>query len=165
MRTLYLMRHGKSSWDNLNLEDFDRPLNKRGKKDTHLMAEYFQEHQIEFDHIFSSPAQRAITTANIVAETLHFPIKNISSDPRIYEAGVETLIDVIGEIDSHYKSVLFIGHDPGLSWLASYLGDEEHINLPTCGVYALSFKTDSWKSLSKSQSKKLFFEFPKDLNP
>lgn len=165
MRKLYLMRHGKSSWDNPNLDDFDRPLNKRGKKDTHIMAEFFLKSNISFDHVFSSPAQRAITTANIIAEALHFPIKNISSDPRIYEAGVETLLETIAEVDPKYKSVLFIGHDPGLSWLAAYLGSEEHVNLPTCGVYGLQFKTDSWKSLIKAESKKLFFEFPKDFQP
>lgn len=163
MRKLYLMRHGKSSWDNPELEDFDRPLNKSGKKDTHLMAEFFRKQQITFDHIFSSPAIRAITTANIIAETLHFPIKNISSDRRIYEGGVETLLEIIGNIDPKYKSVLLIGHDPSLSWLAAYFGNEKHINLPTCGVYALGFKTDSWKSLTNAEGQKLFFEFPKDI--
>jgi phosphohistidine phosphatase len=162
MRTLYLMRHGKSSWDNHDLEDFNRPLNKHGKKDTHLMAEFFLKEQITFDHIFSSPALRAITTANIIAEEMHFPIKNISSDRRIYEAGVETLLEVIGEVDSMYKSVLLIGHDPGLSWLACYFGNEEHVSLPTCGVYAVNLKTDTWKGLTNTESYKLFFEFPKD---
>lgn len=162
MRKLYIMRHGKSSWDNHNLEDFDRPLNKRGRKDAHIMAEFFQKEEISFDHIFSSPAIRAITTANIVAESLHFPIKNISSDRRLYQAGVEALLEVIGEIDADYKSILLIGHDPGLSWLSCYLGNEEHINLPTCGVYAVSFKTNTWQSLTNAESKKLFFEFPKD---
>lgn len=162
MKKLYLMRHAKSSWDNPELADFDRPLNKHGKKDTHLIAEFFQSNALEFDLILSSPAKRAITTADIIAETIHIPTKKISSDPRIYEAGVETLLEVIAEISPEHKSVLFIGHDPGLSWLAAYLGNEEHISLPTCGVYALSFKTDSWKSLTKVESQKLFFEFPKD---
>lgn len=163
MKKLYLMRHGKSSWDNTELQDFDRPLNHQGKKDTHLIGEFFAKEEIKFDFILSSPAKRAITTADIIAETLHIPTKKISTNPRIYEAGVETLLEIIGEIDPHHKSVLFIGHDPGLSWLAAYLGNEEHISLPTCGVYALEFKTTTWKSLTEAESKKLFFEFPKDL--
>lgn len=157
------MRHAKSSWDNHELADFDRPLNKQGRKDTHLMAEFFQQQTITFDFIVSSPAKRAITTANIIAETLHIPIKKISSDHRIYEAGVETLLHIIGEIDPCHQNVLFIGHDPGLSWLAAYLGNEEHVSLPTCGVYGLSFNADSWHSLTEVESQKLFFEFPKDL--
>lgn len=162
MKKLYLMRHAKSSWDNPELQDFDRHLNKHGRKDTHLMAEFFQSKGLDFDLILASPAKRAITTADIIAEAMHIPIKKISTDPRIYQAGVETLLEIIKEIDPHHKSVLFIGHDPALSWLAAYLGNEEHISLPTCGVYALEFKTTSWNSFTEAESQKLFFEFPKD---
>jgi Phosphohistidine phosphatase SixA len=164
MKKLYLMRHAKSSWDNTELQDFDRPLNKHGRKDTHLMAEFLQTQQITLDLILSSPAKRAITTANILAEALHIPVKQISSDQRIYEAGVETLLEVLADIDSAHQHVLLLGHDPGLSWLAAYLGNEEHVSLPTCGIYGLQVKAESWKSLNKAEIKKLFFEFPTDLH-
>lgn len=160
MKTLYLVRHAKSSWKNPELADFDRPLNKRGNRDAPFMGEVLSDKKVKPDFILSSPAKRAKKTAIEIAEKIGFPVKNISFDEEVYEASMNTLLALIKKLDERDKSVMIFGHNPGLTMLNNYLSDHYIDNIPTCGIVAL--QTDKeWKEIGKNSFRFLFFEQPK----
>jgi len=110
MKTLYLIRHAKSSWDNHDISDFERDLNHRGKLDAPLMAKIIRQKKIKPDLIISSPAVRAINTANIFAGILDYPVEKIEANEKLYDAGLKELTDVVRNINDDKKSgfILFI---------------------------------------------------------
>ena len=159
MKTLYLIRHAKSSWKDLTLADFDRPLNKRGKRDAPFMGELLHDNEIFPDIIYSSPARRAKDTAQIIAQKVAYK-KEIVFDERIYEFNLLTLVRFIKEIDNNIQSAFVFGHNPTLNiFLEEYCDFDE--NLPTCGIAKLSFETDNWKKITPLTCELLEFEYPK----
>ena len=118
MKKIYLIRHAKSTWKNLSLDDFERPLNKRGKCDTPFMGELLRAKNILPDLILASPALRAKSTAEIIAQKLNV-LKKIHFDANIYEANSNTLESIITQIDDKYNNIFLVGHNPGLNMLAS----------------------------------------------
>ena len=160
MKTLYLVRHAKSSWKNQGLTDFDRPLNKRGKRDAPFMGEVLNDKKIHTDFILTSPAKRANKTAAEIAANIGYPIKKISFDEDIYEASFTTLLEVIKKLDDKYDSVMLIGHNPGLTVLNNHISDHYIDNIPTCGIVALQ-SDKNWSEIDKNSCKFLFFEHPK----
>ncbi len=165
MKTLFIHRHAKSDWGNHNLSDFDRPLNERGLRDAPDMASRLLDRGESIDHIISSPALRAITTARLVSKTLAFSESRIVEDKRIYDARVRDLLQVINETDDRFKSLILFGHNPGLSELTAYLSGMEAENLPTAGIAKISFDTDHWGAVSANTGKLLYIDFPKNQNP
>ena len=161
MKTLYLIRHAKSSWDNHDISDYERELNPRGKKDAPLMAMIIKEKKIIPDLIISSPAVRAITTAKIFAEELNYPIEKIEPIEIIYEAGIRELTDVIRSIDDVKTHVMIFGHNPGITTFSNLLGSEYISGMPTCSIVGLELNINSWKDAERYCGKTLFFEYPK----
>lgn len=162
MKRLYLVRHAKSSWKDATLEDFDRPLNKRGKQDAPLMGKLFKSHyKLSPDLIVSSPAKRAAKTAKVIAKEIGFPKKQIVYEGAIYEAGVPPLLSVIRKIDDSADQVMLFGHNPGLTMLAEYLIGVVVDNIPTCGIFCIDFDVDSWKEVGEGRGKEVFFDYPK----
>src|SRR3990172_9356587 len=98
MKTLYLVRHAKSSWKDVGLSDFERPLNKRGKKDAPFMAKLLRQQKIKPDLIISSPANRASATARIFCETLNYPFEDLLLEPRLYEASSHEILEIVKDI-------------------------------------------------------------------
>jgi phosphohistidine phosphatase len=139
MKTLYIIRHAKSSWKDMTLDDFDRPLNKRGKKDVVTMGRRLKERGVSPDIILSSPAKRAKETTKALSKEIGYD-KKIKYIDAIYEASPDTLEKILDSVDEKYETVFLIGHNPGLNMLAErYVGFNE--NLPTCGIVALKFDT------------------------
>ena len=162
MKKLFVIRHAKSSWKDYSLADFDRPLNKRGFLNAPFMGEYFKDRDIVPDIILSSPALRAKTTAEIIANKVKYK-KQILYEKSIYEADIDTLHNILTSLDNKYKSAFIVGHNPGLNLLVdSYVGFDE--NIPTCGVVELQIKSDSWKNINSKNIKLLSFNYPKKLN-
>ncbi len=159
MKTLYLVRHAKSSWKDKSIIDFDRPLNKRGLHDAPLIGSMLRSKKIDLELIISSPAKRAKETAKILANELVFK-GNILFDEEIYEASLDQLISKIKNLDENLNKVMLIGHNPELTNLANYLSKEFITNIPTCGVVALTIDK-SWKNISAKNCKIMFFEYPK----
>ncbi len=161
-KALYIIRHAKSDWG-FELKDFDRPLSARGFKDAPAMANRLHALTPEIDCLISSPAKRAITTAQIFADVLHIPIKDIQTRESIYEAGVESLLGVVNAIDDAYATVALFGHNPGFTMLTNYLGNANIFNIPTCGIVRLQFPhADSWAEVSGGTGETLNFMYPKD---
>ncbi len=161
MKNLVLIRHAKSSWDNPALDDFDRPLNKRGQRDAPVMAGRLKELDITPDLFLSSPAERAVTTARTVAEGIDFPIEKIVQDEDIYLASGEDLLSIISQSDDSIERLFLVGHNPGLTELANHLGDRPIDNMPTCSIYSLVFEITSWKEILFRKGKTEFFDYPK----
>lgn len=159
MKKIYLIRHGKSDWSNPDLEDFDRPLNKRGKRNAPFMAELLKQKNANPDLIISSPAYRTKKTAEIIKKGIAYK-SQILFDEHLYEASLGTILEIVNYIDDDYDKVFLIGHNPSLNMLGFYLvGFNE--NIPTCGILEIEFDCDSWREVNKKCAKLISFEYPK----
>ncbi|RXK03538.1 SixA phosphatase family protein [Halarcobacter bivalviorum] len=159
MKKLYIIRHAKSDWSNPNLDDFDRPLNKRGKKNAPFMADILRQKNANPDLIIASPAYRTKKTAEIIKK--HIAYKSpILYDEHLYEASLKTILEVINFIDDDYDTVFLVGHNPGLNMLGFYLVDFNE-NIPTCGILEIELDCDSWREVNKKRAKLLSFDYPK----
>lgn len=161
MKILYLIRHAKSSWDNQDQTDFERPLNKRGEHDAPLMANILNKKKVEPDLIISSPAKRAFSTALIFAEKLDYNLNSVKTDDRIYEAGMRELMTLVREIDNRNKTVMIFGHNPGLTSFTNLLGDKFIPGMPTCSIVGLEFDATKWAQVERHSGKIFLFEYPK----
>jgi phosphohistidine phosphatase len=159
MEHLFIIRHAKSSWKETGLDDFDRPLNKRGLRNAPAMAKRLYGQNISPDCILSSPAVRAKTTAKALAQGVGYKNK-ILYEKDIYEAGLETLLHVINKIDKKYRCVFLIGHNPGLNMLVEYLTNF-HGNIPTCGIVHLHLHCKDSQSINSSCTQFVSFDYPK----
>lgn len=160
-RELTLIRHAKSSWDDSSLQDFDRPLNKRGFKNAPEMGKRLARRNHRTDIIISSPAARAITTAEIIASEISFDSNNILREPEIYEAGLNALVNVVASIDDNYRHAILVGHNPGLTYLCNYLCNAQLDNMPTCSIVQIKFNIDTWAAISKHEGELVNFDYPK----
>jgi len=159
MKRLYIIRHAKSSWKDLNLNDYSRPLNKRGKKDAPFMGKILNKNGVFPDIIISSPALRAKTTAQSIAKEIRFT-KPLVYDEQIYEADLNTLLQLLLKLKKKDNTVFIIGHNPGLNTLADYFV-EFNENIPTCGVVELEFDCKKWDNISSKNAKLISFDYPK----
>jgi phosphohistidine phosphatase len=161
MKKLFLIRHAKSNWDESGVSDIKRTLNKRGKRDAPFMASLLKKEKIFPDMIYSSPANRAFTTAEIFAEEIGYPQKKIIIESSIYESGIRELEMIINSVDDKNNSVFLFGHNPTFTIYANHLGDKYIANLPTCGIVGIQFETNSWKKIERGNGKVFYFEYPK----
>jgi phosphohistidine phosphatase len=161
MKFLYLLRHAKSSWKHSQLDDFERPLNKRGRRDAPFMGEILKKREVCPDLVLSSPATRAAVTAREISLKIEYPVEKIVYLEPIYAAGINTLINIIEEIDGDVHRAMLCGHNPGLTGLANFIGDKPVANIPTCGIYGIEMDIASWHKIGEKCGKTIFFEFPK----
>jgi len=166
VKSLYIIRHAKSSWDNPLQDDLDRPLNDRGKRDAPRMAKRLKEKEIHPDLMLSSPAKRARSTARRMAKVFKYDKENIKTDRSLYHADEATLLSVIQQINNKHDVVMLFGHNPGLTdFVNSFMADELDIdNIPTAGVVAFRLDVANWKDVEWGKNKILFFDFPKSKN-
>ena len=164
MKRLYLVRHAKSSWDNPEQDDIDRPLSDRGHQDAPVMGQRLSERHIHPDAILTSPAVRARATCEKFAKALGFPQQKIKINMRLYHADEDQLLMAIKEL-KYFKvettSVMIFGHNPGLTEFANRLLDDTIDNIPTCGVVAGELYIRSWSDADWGCGKLEFFDFPK----
>lgn len=162
MKSLLLNRHAKSSWDNPQYSDFDRPLNDRGERDAPVMAQRLITKQQPIDLILSSPAVRALTTAQVFAEALNIPSDQIRKVDGIYLASTRSLLNIINGLADEFDRVILFGHNPGITDFANYLADAQIGNMPTCGIVKINFDTDHWSHVSAGTGVLKFFDYPKN---
>lgn len=162
MKYLYLIRHAKSSWENKDLNDFDRPLNERGLRDAPFMGNVLRSLEKKVDKIVSSPAKRAIETAMIIAGKIDYPAEDILEDANIYHSGLPELLKIVCGFDNDWNSVCFIGHNPGFTQLAELITSEEFGNIPTCGIVEIELDIENWMEVSRGIGNKTFYDYPKN---
>jgi phosphohistidine phosphatase len=161
MKTIYLVRHAKSSWKYPNLDDFERPLNKRGRKNAPFMGEILKSLNVSPDLIISSPANRAAMTARIIASKINYPLENIYYSEAIYEFSENALLHVVEQIDDVVNHAMVVGHNPATNGLANFIGDQPVSNIPTAGVFCVELNISSWANIGEHCGIVKFFEYPK----
>lgn len=155
-----MVRHAKSSRDGHYQSDFERTLNDRGKKNALEMSKLLQMKNVTPDLIISSPATRALSTAEIFAGELHYKRDKIEIDGRIYNATIRDLMNIVREIDNKYKTVLLFGHNPGLLNFVNLLSNKFFSEMPTCAVVGLQLDADFWEKVERYCGKVFLFEYP-----
>lgn len=160
MKTLYVIRHGKSSWDFPQLADIDRPLKGRGKNDAKQMGKLLKEKGALPDIMLSSPAVRAYKAAEIMAEELGYKKEDIKIDKALYFNGIKEIFNTIQKIDNRNNSAFIYGHNPDFTSFANLFTDRTIDNVPTCGIVCIQFDTDTWKEATREKGSLLFFDYP-----
>jgi phosphohistidine phosphatase len=161
MKTIYIVRHAKSSWDNPSLDDYSRPLNDRGEKDAPRMGKRLKEREVIADLMISSPANRALKTCKAIAKILEFPLSKIKEDKRLYHADEDMIYTILKEVKDSNDSLMIFGHNPGLTSFANNLLNENIVNIPTAGIVACKLNINSWHEIKAGCGELLFFDFPK----
>ncbi|GMU95991.1 SixA phosphatase family protein [Ignavibacterium album] len=160
MRQLILIRHAKSSWSNPDLSDFDRPLNKRGKRDLAFMSVLLSQKNMTPELIISSPALRTKLTAIEFANKIGYNKNEIIWNKNLYLASYMNILKIIKQIENKINCAIIVGHNPGLTDLQNYLCNEEIDNIPTSGIVSKS-TIKEWKDVESKDFELVFFEFPK----
>lgn len=161
MKTLFLLRHAKSSWDDPSLKDFDRPLNGRGARAAPLMGKYMRKQKLSPELILCSPARRTRETVALFKEAarLDAPVR---FDERIYEASLEQLCEVVSQIEERVDKAMLIGHNPGLEELLFYLTGEEE-RMVTAALAQISLDIEKWSKVSERSGSLDWLVKPKEL--
>ena len=128
MKKLFIVRHAKSSWDYPELDDYDRPLNKRGKRNAPEMGQRLAKRNIKPDVMVTSPAKRAAATARRIAEEISFPRSNIQQESLMYHGSIRNMIEVIRSTSDHSNILMIFGHNPGLTDLTNHLSGSDIYN-------------------------------------
>jgi phosphohistidine phosphatase len=162
MKTLYLLRHAKSSWAAPDQKDYDRPLDERGLQDAPEMAARLKARGVSVDLVVSSPALRALSTARIVCEVLGKGHACILENRQIYLAGSPKLQQLISLFDESADSAMLVAHNPALTDLANDLARAGIENIPTCGLVTLSLPIEHWAELQPGIATLVSFEFPEN---
>ncbi|MFO8054226.1 MAG: histidine phosphatase family protein [Bacteroidales bacterium] len=147
MRTLYLVRHAKSSWENPEIPDFQRPLLEKGKKRTKQMIDYLESRDVKIDLMISSHAKRARETAEILAHAFQYPADQIKIDHLIYEGDEQQIANSFFDLPSWVHHLWIIGHNPSITNFANLFLEKRIEYLPTSGIISINFETDSWEKL------------------
>lgn len=162
MKTLYIIRHAKSSWDDPQLDDHARPLNARGERDAPRMAKRLKEKRVALDLVLTSTAQRTLSTSLHMVKILGIPESSIKADNELYHASSSTLLRLVQSLSDKYDTVMLVGHNPGLTDFVNELVDESINNIPTCGIVACKISVESWRKVAWGKGELLFFDYPKN---
>lgn len=162
MKTILLVRHAKSAWDDPSLSDFERKLMPRGKSDAKMMAKRLKEKDIEIDSFVSSSAKRAKKTAKIFMKEFETDKKKLKLLPSLYEASVNNFYDTVENLDDKEEIVALFSHNPGITHFANSLHCTPVYEMPTCSVYAISVNTKHWKDFRLAEKEFLFFDYPEN---
>lgn len=161
MKTLLLIRHAKSDWNDPALKDFDRPLNDRGKRDAPAMAIRLLDKKVKIDAFISSPAKRARKTSELFAKEYKRKKEEIIFFDELYLAQPPAFYDVISKTDDRYKCIAVFSHNPGIADFANMLADVRIDDMPTCAIFAVKIKEGSWEDFEVSEKEFWFFDYPK----
>ncbi len=171
VKTLTLLRHAKSGWDDPVQRDFDRPLNGKGKRAAQTVGKHLRREGVEFDHVVASPALRVQQTLEDVAVGYGRTLAPVW-DRRIYLASAATLLDVARDLPDGAATALLVGHNPGLEDLVLLLVPDAEPGLrdaveekyPTASVAQLRFEVDRWRDLAEGAATLVRFVRPRDLD-
>ena len=161
MKTLFLVRHAKSSWESPLLPDHERPLNARGKRDAPRMGKRLVSRGVKPDILISSPAVRAYSTAVKIAAEIDYPKDDIQVNEKLYFEGTSSVLDVIHSLIPRISSAMLFGHNPIMTQLVNYLANTTIGNVPTCGIAEIKFDAESWEEVDEGLGAMQLFDYPK----
>lgn len=160
-RKLFIIRHGKSSWDNERLDDIDRPLADRGINNADEMALRLSKLGLIPQLIFTSPASRALNTALIMSRRWGLDPGRLQIHDSLYDAFIKEIEAVVARAPNHIERLAIFGHNPSFTLYPNLFLPKPLDNLPTAGVVVLTLDTESWQNLHKAQVKDSYVDFPK----
>ena len=163
MKCVLLVRHAKSDWS-ADTDDFNRPLNERGKRDAPIMAERLMKRNFKIDALVSSPARRALKTARIFADHLGMNKEHIILNEQLYLPPPSKFFEVLQSLDDKMNTVAVFSHNNGITEFANSLGIALIDNMPTCSIFAFKANTNSWSDLRDVNKEFLFFDYPKKMS-
>lgn len=161
MKQLLLIRHAKSSWNDASINDMDRPLNDRGKKDAPKMAERLLDKKIKIDGFYSSPAKRALATCELFVKEYDKKKKNIIESEELYEPRVENFFNVVKKADNDLDTIALFSHNPGITAFANQLTNVQIDDMPTCSIFAIKADIKKWNEFEEAEKLFWFFDYPK----
>lgn len=164
MKTLVIVRHAKSAWDDPSLSDHQRPLAKRGLRDAPSMGVRLAEWGPPVDRVISSSAVRALMTAEMVTREMGLPWDEIQIEDGLYHATETEMLELIQEQEDYLDGVMLFGHNPGMTYLVNGLSDLDLDNLVTCGVAVLQFDVESWSEIGAVLASSAMYDYPKRKN-
>ena len=172
MKRLTILRHAKSSWDDPQLADFNRPLNNRGWKAARRMGRELKRRDIHFDLCLASTAARVRETLDGLMETYGEPRFEIRFEPRIYEATVATLLDIVHELPDNASAPLLVGHNPGLENLILKLSSEDSSGFrarvaegyPTAALAVIELPSQRWSDMDSGSGEIVELILPRELD-
>ncbi len=162
MKTLYILRHAKSSWDEPEKSDFDRSLKMRGINDVKLLAKKVKGDTDGIDLIISSPANRAIHTAILFAQAVGFPMDKLLIKENLYETTELEVQKLVKSLPDNLNKVMIVGHNPTSTHFTNLFLKETIFNIPTSGLVGLTFSVDKWVDIERGNLCASFFDFPKN---
>ncbi len=160
MKTLILVRHAKSSWK-YDVNDINRPLKNRGITDANLVSSAFKNRKLSINHVFSSPANRALSTCKIFIHNLDMNSERIQVIKDLYDFDGKNVLLFVKSLSLLSQNVMIFGHNHALTSICNIFGDVFIENLPTSGLVVIDFDVNSWQDLHKGRTR--FSIFPKDL--
>ena len=163
MKEIYILRHAKSSWDNSNLSDFERPLADRGISDAKKMSKFLKDMNIKIDKVLCSNAIRAKETFDLTADGFNFEIDKATYLDKLYFGDTTTIIQDLKELDESLNNILIVGHNPTLHYLVEILTNESINRFTTCNLATISHDGE-WVSLNSQQCSLKSLIRPKELN-
>jgi phosphohistidine phosphatase len=161
MKKLYLVRHAKATSDDGSTPDIDRELNKRGKRDASFMGKLMKDKKVSPTLFISSPAARALTTAELFAEKIAYRKDEILIDPVLYSFNTDLILSFITGTKDEVDSLMLFSHNPSLTDVFNFLVNSQEFSLPTCAIAAVQFNMDKWSEIADGKGKLLFLEYPK----
>ncbi len=162
MKTVYLVRHAKSSWDNMDLRDIERPLNERGLRDAPFMAKLMKAKGAKPDALIASPAVRALTTAMFFKEELAVAGQDVWIRDEIYEAFTTQITSLIQKLPEDLDTVMLFGHNPTFTGVANLFTKSYIPNMPTCGVVRIDAEVSHWGEFNERTARVTEVSFPKE---
>lgn len=163
MKQLVIIRHAKSSWADMSLDDHDRPLNKRGHRNAPEMGRRLKERGIIPDLMISSTARRAHDTCTYIAAAVGYPEKEVMLESRLYHAGIGQTLEVINRVDDEVDTLFIFGHNPGFTSFANALNQTDIYNIPTAGLVLCQLPLLHWKDVTLGKGRQLLFDYPKKI--
>ena len=160
-KKLIIVRHSKSSWKDLSLDDFNRPLNKRGKEDGPIISNYLSKKINFIDFLHSSSSVRTFETSKFFTERIKFG--KVKYDDSLYHSSSGSILNLIKNYSNEYSSVMLIAHNPGLTHLINQITNISLDNLPTTGLAEIHFSCNKWNEISSKNSNLIDLKFPKQL--
>jgi len=162
VKTLLLLRHAKSSWDDKSLRDFDRPLNKRGLKAAPMVGEIIRKRKLRPELVLSSPAERAKETTRLVCDAAGLSAV-VRDEPGIYEASARKLLEIASQIEETVNTAMIVGHNPGFEELLAILTGAAH-RMPTAALACIELNIEEWSNVSSRSGRLEWLVKPKELN-
>jgi phosphohistidine phosphatase len=159
MKTLYIVRHAKSSWSYDSVKDIDRPLKERGINDAHLLSKILAKRIEKPDVFISSSANRALHTSVIFCENFGYPLSTLQIKKQLYSFSDGYLVKTVKALDDSFSSAIIFSHDHGINTFVNKFGSQPIAHVPTCGVIGIQFNEKHWKNIKKGNT--ILVEFPK----